>query len=89
MGVDSITTNQITNMNRKIKKEAHKLGLKITEYEGFIRGGLWDGEMMHRGLWVFETSPLHETCEETMTVCEFNLREVLTSMSENAECFAR
>ena len=76
-------------MNRKIKKEAHKLGLKITEYEGFIRGGLWDGEMMHRGMWVFETSPLHKTGKDSMTVCGFNLREVLISMKENAEYFAR
>jgi hypothetical protein len=75
-------------MNQKIKKEAEQLGLEITEYHGFVRGRVWDGEMNHCGAWVFETLPANiDTEEESMQIFAYNINEALEQMRETAEYF--
>ena len=74
-------------MNKAIKKEAERLKLKVTEYHGFVRRKVWDGEMYHCGAWDFQTMPIGEIDEEPMSVFAYNIVDALRQMQENATYF--
>jgi len=77
-------------MNTKIAKKAAALGLKITKYEGFARGGWGTGDEDKRpaGMWVFSVEPDQmEHGEEPVCVCAENLTEALSQMDDAANDF--
>ena len=78
---------KVTMMNKRIEIAAKKLKLRVIEYNGFVRGKIWDGESSHCGAWEFQTLPEHETEEEPMCVFAFNIKDALAQMKTNAEYF--
>lgn len=74
----------------RLSREANRLGLKITNYEGFSRGG-WgtgDGTPAPCGMWVFSveaSDPSKTTDHEPANITAENIEGALTSMREWAE----
>ncbi len=79
----------VVSPHPKIARKAKELNLKITNYEGFSRGG-WSADFDERapcGMWVLDTEPTIPSEEEPMTVVAENLKEALLKMEENAKYF--
>lgn len=83
--------SQVLTVNHQIQRQADNLGLKITNYEGFARGG-WGGERGRTpaGMWVFmveASDPSKTTDHEPANIVSENLADALESMEECAEYF--
>ncbi len=73
--------------NPKIQKTAEKFKLKITKYDGFVRGG-WTGGWP--GMWVFTVSPedLNSTTDpEPMTIVAENIKDALKEIESCAKYY--
>lgn len=74
----------------RLAREADRLGLKITNYEGFSRGG-WrtgDGTPAPCGMWVFSVEavePANTTDHEPANITAENITEAIESMREWAQ----
>lgn len=84
-----LSSTDLLVVNRRIQKQADDLGLKITNYEGFARGG-WNGDEGYTpaGMWVFtvESSNSSKTTDhEPANIVAENLTDALNSMKEWAE----
>ena len=78
------------DVNRLVSREADRLGLKITNYEGFSRGGwgMGDGSPAPRGMWVFSVSaadPSKTDDHEPANIVAENIPEAIKSMREWAQ----
>jgi hypothetical protein len=85
-----VGSDELLVVNRRIQKTADELGLKISKYEGFARGG-WgvDGNgYSPAGMWVFAveaSDPSKAIDQEPAGICAENITEALKEMREWAE----
>lgn len=84
-----LPSTELLVVNRKIQKAADDLGLKISNYEGFARGG-WGGDEggAPAGMWVFTVEaadPSKTTDHVPANIVAENLADALNEMKKWAE----